>query len=362
MCGEKTILYYPSIKLEDGPWLRNAILYWDKVATIVPGQNYALNGNVEMEYLQENEVYQPIYPIELEENRELCDNLCLEVREKLSGRREYLSRRGKKQEKRNLIHEEKLAIEEGSMLHLAKTPNTILDYLMDEGIVKRNGDGPWLNIRNADAHIYMSILAKYLARLHDNMEIGTDRTNKFYNPYIIPKRNEDVERQFFLNVALQEILPTPNIQAVPLQDILEFKNEHKKELYQFRKKLEKFQRELKKCNDVQALREEIEIFRDEINKEMYEFDKILYGDIKGKVMSSVKMLLPIGAGLCYELWAISRNIPQEQMACGGAIVSTLATMMTSRMPDTGVGNEINETNAYLFGAYSNDIIRKREIK
>lgn len=27
---ENKILYYPTIKIEDGVWLRNALLYWNK--------------------------------------------------------------------------------------------------------------------------------------------------------------------------------------------------------------------------------------------------------------------------------------------------------------------------------------------
>ena len=32
----QTILYYPTINIQDGTWLRNAILYWDEVSSIVP--------------------------------------------------------------------------------------------------------------------------------------------------------------------------------------------------------------------------------------------------------------------------------------------------------------------------------------
>ena len=32
----QTILYYPTIDIQDGAWLRNAILYWDEVSSIVP--------------------------------------------------------------------------------------------------------------------------------------------------------------------------------------------------------------------------------------------------------------------------------------------------------------------------------------
>lgn len=30
---DNTILYYPTIKIKDGIWLRNALLYWDKVSS-----------------------------------------------------------------------------------------------------------------------------------------------------------------------------------------------------------------------------------------------------------------------------------------------------------------------------------------
>ena len=37
----QTILYYPTINIQDGSWLRNAILYWDEVSSIVPDENYS---------------------------------------------------------------------------------------------------------------------------------------------------------------------------------------------------------------------------------------------------------------------------------------------------------------------------------
>ena len=32
----RTILYYPTVRLPRGPWLNQAILYWDQIGTIVP--------------------------------------------------------------------------------------------------------------------------------------------------------------------------------------------------------------------------------------------------------------------------------------------------------------------------------------
>jgi hypothetical protein len=33
---KRTILYYPTISVPTGNWLRQAILYWDEVSSIVP--------------------------------------------------------------------------------------------------------------------------------------------------------------------------------------------------------------------------------------------------------------------------------------------------------------------------------------
>lgn len=33
---KRTVLYYPTISIPDGPWLRRALFYFDEVASIVP--------------------------------------------------------------------------------------------------------------------------------------------------------------------------------------------------------------------------------------------------------------------------------------------------------------------------------------
>ena len=60
----QTILYYPRINIHDGSWLRNAILYWDEVSSIVPYENYE-DLSPELLYLQNLGVYRAIYPQDL---------------------------------------------------------------------------------------------------------------------------------------------------------------------------------------------------------------------------------------------------------------------------------------------------------
>ena len=67
----QTILYYPGIDIQDGVWLRNAILYWDEVSSIVPYENYP-DFSPELLYLQELEcVSKSINPSEKRRNMQI---------------------------------------------------------------------------------------------------------------------------------------------------------------------------------------------------------------------------------------------------------------------------------------------------
>lgn len=183
MCREKreenTILYYPTIKIEDGPWLRNALLYWDKVSSIVPGVNYNEANSIEVEYLWNTGLYEPMYPIYMQNDKELCEEFCEQVKKSLKRHRKVLADR-----RYSKIHIDKMGIPNENMIHIEKTPGRILDYLLEEGIAKRNCDGPWINMSEDVAHIYMATLARYLAKIHGNIEIGTDKSGEFLYPYV----------------------------------------------------------------------------------------------------------------------------------------------------------------------------------
>lgn len=74
----QTILYYPTINIQDGAWLRNAILYWDEVSSIVPYENYP-DFSPELLYLKELGVYKAVYPQDLfysEFAEDFCDSYC----------------------------------------------------------------------------------------------------------------------------------------------------------------------------------------------------------------------------------------------------------------------------------------------
>lgn len=78
----QTILYYPTINIQDGTWLRNAILYWDEVSSIVPYENYP-DFSPELLYLQELGVYKAVYPRNLFFS-EFAEDFCNSIVKRIS--------------------------------------------------------------------------------------------------------------------------------------------------------------------------------------------------------------------------------------------------------------------------------------
>jgi len=346
--NERTILYYPTIKITDGNWLRNAILYWDNVASIVPGYNYDEFNSPEVEYLSSVGIYKPIYPASLEGNDVLCNRFCCEVKAKLDQRRK---RDGNEEISR--IHREKLAMSQQSMLHINKTPELILDFLKEEGIVMENCDGPWLNMRTRDADIYMSILAKYLAKIEGNTDIGTDVYRRFFYPYVrANQRNE--EKQIYLDMALQKILPIPD-NTISYEEIVDFRMEYHTKLQSFRRRIDLLYDRLKSdVEEIEELQEKIIRFKNEIDDDLHMIEELLNKDSIPFKLCSLRTLLPMAATVGIEIatWKKCMSKPQEILA---EVMLNLVTLVV-RGKNTN-DYQINENNAYLFYAMQNGMIK-----
>lgn len=359
----KKILYYPTIRIEDGCWLRNAILYWDEVSSIIPGTDYDEFNSPEVEYLQSANIYRPVYPLLLEQDRKMCDQFCLEVKSNLKHRRmknireEYAS-----------IHREKLAMGRNSMLHINKTPVSILDYLRDEGIIGENCDGPWIDMKTTDAEIYMATLAKYLAKIEGNTDIGTDRFNKFYYPYEGSRLNKNffrlnrysskkTDRQIYISMAIQEILPVPDMRNVPLESIIDFRKEYDRELHLFRRRIENFQGQLEyRMSNLDEFKDATARFRQEIDEDLQNIEELLNKKRISFRRCSLKTLIPaiITAGIGYaagmgEISALQAIAAEFFINIAGECMSQPSLSRSS----------LSESNAYLFYAADRGFIKTK---
>ena len=340
---ENTILYYPTIKIEDGVWLRNALLYWDKVSSIVPGSNYNDTNSAEVEYLWNAGLYEPIYPIEMQRDEDLCKEFCKKVKKNIKRHKNYSKTYSK-------IHIDKMKMSNTDMIHIEKTPSSILDYLLDEGIAKRNCDGPWINMNECDANVYMATLARYLAKIHGNVEIGTDSRRKFLYPYIPEKSKKKMDRQIYLNIAMQDILPVPNLDS-PLEDIIDFKNQYKKELKCFKNRIDQFQGNLEECKNIKQLQERIQILQLEIESDLKEIDELMSESGMRRTKKALRTLVPVGLEAGIAMLGL-----EEIMSPIQTIIANAAVGLGAQLFCTEKELQLAEDKAYLFYARQNEMI------
>lgn len=342
---ENTILYYPTIKIKDGAWLRNALLYWDKVSSIVPGSNYSETNSIEVEYLRDVGLYEPIYPIEMQNDEELCKEFCIQVRKNLK-----LHRKNLKNKTYFQIHIDKMRMSNENRIHIEKTPGNILEYLLDEGIAKRNCDGPWVDMNEHDANIYMATLARYLAKIHGNAEIGTDSSGKFLFPYVQNRSKNEIDKQIYLDIAMQEILPVPNLD-ISLEDIIDFKNKYKQPLKCFRRRIDEFQWSLRTCERVEELQERIQMLQVEIERDLQEIDELMSSSGIRKTKRALRALVPVGLEAGISVLGLAGIMSPMHTIIANAAVGLWAQLFC-----TEKGVQVDKDKAYLFYARQNEVI------
>lgn len=289
----RTILYYPNIEIPDGKWLRNALLYWDEVSSIVPRsvEDNLFSHNYMIAQLRDEGEYRAIYPDQLMYNEVFRDfeEECLKKIKwyfKAADKSRYKATHST--EPRNRIHNEKLV--NNYFIHREKISYRIMETLQENGVISTNGD--WMDFDNQLANIYMSTLAKYSA-LSDanNTVIGTDQLSAINRVYPIsyaskkPMKYKTPVANLSLNV-----LPTPSSE-VPFSKILKFKRKYRDELLSFRNHINNFEKELSNCESTDELKEKSIIFKERIETGTRETIRMLRGSKIEFVLSSLKSVI-----------------------------------------------------------------------
>ncbi len=264
---KRTILYYPTIDVPSNSWLRNSLLYWDEVSSIVP---QSWNGNFlhrlspDINYLIDEGQFRPISPDELIAKPDNWNRLSEFEKELIDVYesphfKNFIQRKSFRQSR---IHIDKVNSELLSRIHQNKTSGNLYHFLRDRGLAKQDRhNDEWFLFENHAALIYMSVLAKYLADVDSQQTtIGTD-----YNIYerFNFKRVNNAEAFPVVNLNLVNILPSPR-PNVPLEKIIDFKRERKDELIYFRKTLLDLQNKISKAKSQQELNDIVVSFQENI--------------------------------------------------------------------------------------------------
>jgi hypothetical protein len=160
-------LYYPWIEVQDEIWLKNAILYWDTIQTIVPESiTDPYTGKTAKEF------YEAEALVPLQVNPELVGSIdglmddAMKYLETSEGMNVLLGDEIHRGEK---IHFEKLSYELANQLdrdiHFDKLPYRIGSYLCNG----HRNENNWLSVDARFASFYMTLLA---TRLADQKHLG----------------------------------------------------------------------------------------------------------------------------------------------------------------------------------------------
>lgn len=229
----QTILYYPTIDIQDGAWLRSAILYWDEVSSIVPYENYP-DFSPELLYLQELGVYKAVYPQDLFVSN-FAEDFCDSIIKRISDYNRSTNNGIQNSQAR--VHKNKIyppALYE--LIHYKKLPAKLLDYFSDKRHINDNNADDWIEIESNIAQIYMKTLAEFSIKCSEkDIVLGTDtptHNKEIYSPSCM---RANLQAQC-CKINIEKCLPQPSMD-VSFEDILEFKNKRRDEFNAFREKI-----------------------------------------------------------------------------------------------------------------------------
>ena len=269
----RTILYYPTIALPSGPWLRQALLFWDEISSIVP-MTYdddvekevpAIPYSSDVKYLAEQNVFRPIQPSQffhlgdyLEKRDELFEELKRIVMSKPFRRR--LSPRGKRAFT--------------AKIHRHKVSAHVYNWLHERQLAEQFGnDRTWFRFEHDTGLLYMGLLAKYLADVDAKHTMpGTDRAEYESLLYGTGQTESGVT---CLDVRYKAALPIPRSDA-SLSDILRFKEDYRKELYRFRRQLDDLHRDLSNVESRNEVSQMLAAFREDMETGLSELSETLH--------------------------------------------------------------------------------------
>lgn len=317
----KILLYYPYTNIPDGKWLRNSLLYTDKVASILP---YDM-GNKRIpeitKLLFDEGLYQPIYASEeLDPHSPKFENFENNFLETLESK-EFSNI---KKEVQTFNTSEYNSIGE-YVIYTTKLTHKIEQSLRDKLLLKDTENSNEVALEKNTASIYMSMLADYIARKHKGELVPSTDKKEFQE---LAFQLGDEKAQTY-SIILDKCLPTPSENA-KIEDIVKFKKKREKELFKFKTLLSEHEEKIYLANDDYVRNLRMLDFQNEVQKEINEIKKLL-GDSKLEfVLNGLSSLLDFKqAGIIETVpfLGIAANLPIAGVV-GGALM-LIGTLVSS---------------------------------
>ncbi|MEI7733159.1 MAG: DUF6236 family protein [Verrucomicrobiota bacterium] len=322
----RTILYYPNIEVPtSGVWIRKALLYWDHVASIVPGKYMVHEGykeifqwkNNDLQYLYDKGIFRVLNPEELAYKKPNAPHqLAAELKQVLpnltTGTR--LRKSCKQSVKQRLTSE----------IYKQKVNRPTFEYLQQRGLAEERNltrtDQTCYYFDSEVANIYMALLAKYLASEATDLTVpGTDNMGLIESSYCpIP----EAEKSLCVSAHFRDVLPVPTAD-VTIQKILEFRANYRLELLAFRQQMDQFGKRLTECQNTGEIKVLVEGFKETIERECCILGQALntskISTVVGSLQAFFKPSSPTILGAAAVMAGLATSIatlPASLIACG----------------------------------------------
>ena len=307
-----TLLYYPKIAIPDGAWLRQALLYWDQIGSIVPREfDQADHAVPDLRMLYELRIYRPYNPE---------DFITGDQRLRMEFEQEFIAISKKPSFWKRLPPPQARRFD--SPIHIAKITDDLSEYIQSKSLAtRRDRYDHWYQFERSAALLYMSLLAKYMADSAEEMTIpGTDFG--LFKDFIFQTENANFSKSCF-ELTLQDILPVPS-QDTPLEKIIEFKSKRKDELISFREVIWGIQNELKNTQEVSEIRDIASRYSDLVKARVSELSKTMYEEKLQLWRGSLETLVKTDSIPSLSLAFDPFQIPIEYKLAGVGVIGVIS--------------------------------------
>jgi len=336
----QSILYYPTININDGTWLRNALLYWDHISSISPYDNFP-DLSPELLYLQEKEIYKPIVPQDIfKQNENETDLFTKEIINKLERHKYNLSNKNNAIYSKTRMHSNKIP-SASVPTHYEKFAPDLFKYLKEHNYIHSYERQGWFELDSKVSDIYMRYLAEFVVKnSFSDIVIGTDHS-QYYNSFY--RRTSTNKSALCASIALNKCLPQPSMN-VSFEDLIAFKRQHKEDLLELRKKLRDFESDISKCTEINEIATKMEDFKEnwqttlKKDKTLFTKEKITF------VLGTLNTLI---------------NLPSTTEALNNALQSINNNCTHEIAANTLLGGTATIALGYRFFSYKNKISNNR---
>lgn len=228
-------LYYPTIDIQDEEWLKNAVLFWDEISTIVPKSVEAPYKNRTCSVLNDEGILKPCF---ISESDKVVESMVDKIEDFAVNSDALYYFKHKEATEMNLYSDQRANF----YLHRDKLPLKVQYMLEEKGLI--DGDG-WARVGYNFANYYMTLLAAEIAKkkhlcllASDSEEYNLSSSYGFSIEGIKGTATVPVKKPMADMILFRLVVDGFKVNPLtPIEDLLKYKSCRKDELALFRSEL-----------------------------------------------------------------------------------------------------------------------------